>query len=206
MKKERMFLNWGLTAFCVICGVMLFYDLVFRDSTIMYYGRKLTEILAPVLYGVFIAYLLTPVVNWFERWIFLPGKGLKLNEKFPFLKKTIIPRGASILLSWSVVAVAIYFLMSALLPELYRSILQLIENAESYYRTVAGWIQQFLNASPDARSWLVMLVEDYYQDALDFITTSLLPRAQSAVEAVTGGLLSFLYSVLDFLVGIIVSV
>ena len=206
MKKNRPYVNWGITAFCVICGVMLFYDLVFRDSTIMHYAKKLTQILAPVLYGVFIAYLLTPVVNWFEQKIFLPGKGLELNRRFPSLEKTIVPRSISILLSWVIVAIAVYFLMSALLPELYRSILQLIANAEGYYRTVAGWIQQFLDASPDARSWLVTLVENYYQDALDFITTNLLPRAQSAVEAVTGGLLSFIYSVLDFLVGIIVSV
>ena len=77
MKKDNHYFGWGLTAVCVVCAVMLIYDLVFRDSIVMIYTRKLMEILAPILYGMAIAYLLAPIVNWFERVILprQPGGG-----------------------------------------------------------------------------------------------------------------------------------
>ena len=67
MKKENPYLCWGLTAFLVICGVLVFYDIFFQDSMIIIYIKQLVEILAPVSYGFVLAYVLTPVVNWFER-------------------------------------------------------------------------------------------------------------------------------------------
>ena len=206
MKKEPVYLYWGLTAFSVICGVILFYDLVFRDSMIIYYAKKLAHILAPVVYGFVIAYLLTPVVNWVEKWLFGPAPGLDLRRRCPRLCVRGIPRGISILLSWAMVAVAFYFLLNALLPELYRSVVQLANNAEGYYLTLYNWVQNLLTDSPETRSWLVKIINEYYQDALTWLTDRLLPQAQQAMELVTGGLVSFINAVLDFLVGIIVSV
>lgn len=67
MKKDNHYVAWGLTAVAVVCTILLFYDIVFRHSIILVYLNKLIAILAPVLYGFAMAYLLTPVVNWFER-------------------------------------------------------------------------------------------------------------------------------------------
>ena len=51
MKKDNHYFAWGLTAVCVVCAVLLIYDLVFRDSIVMAYAGMLADILAPVLYG-----------------------------------------------------------------------------------------------------------------------------------------------------------
>ena len=67
MKKDNHYFAWGLTAVCVVCAVLLIYDLIFRDSIVMAYAGMLVDILAPVLYGAAMAYLLAPIVNWFER-------------------------------------------------------------------------------------------------------------------------------------------
>jgi len=206
MKKDRPYVGWGVTAFLVICGVILFYDLVFRDSAVMNYFNKLGEILAPVLYGVFLAYILTPVVNWFEAVLFGPGRGLRLGKRFPALGKSLLPRAVAILLTWVLVGLVLYVLLNALLPQLYSSILQLVSNAEGYYKIIYSWLQQLLTYSPETGSWLAELVNEYYQEALEWISTSLLPRAQQAVGAVTGGLLSVVSFLLDLLVGVIVSV
>ena len=80
MKKDNHYFGWGLTAVCVVCAVMLIYDLVFRDSIVMAYARTLMEILAPILYGAAIAYLLAPIVNWFER-VILPRAGSRTGDR-----------------------------------------------------------------------------------------------------------------------------
>ena len=70
MRKDNHYVAWGLTAAAVICAVLLFYDIVFRHSIILVYLERLSDMLAPVFYGFAMAYLLSPVVNWFERILF----------------------------------------------------------------------------------------------------------------------------------------
>ena len=130
MKKDNHYFAWGLTAVAVVCTVLLFYDVVFRTSIVLEYMGKLLGVLAPVLYGCAIAYLLSPVVNWFERAIFRHG-GRRAPAKWV--------RAASLALTWVVVAALLYGLLSILAPELYRSVMLLVGNAQNYYNTVYNW-------------------------------------------------------------------
>ena len=66
MRRDSHYFQWGLTAVCVVCAILLIYDVVFRGSIVIAYLGRLIYILAPVLYGAFMAYLLAPLVNWFE--------------------------------------------------------------------------------------------------------------------------------------------
>ena len=198
MRFDKKYLYWGLTAFAVICGVLVFYDTVFQHSVLLLYLNKLVDILAPVFYGFFMAYLLTPIVNWFERKIFPKGG------------KGIWPRATSIFLSWVLVVAGLYVLLSILLPQLYESILTLAGNAESYYRNVVQWIQRFLEDNPTAKNWLTNLVQDYYEDAVAWLRNTLLPQAQALITSFTsglvGGVMDFFTFLTNLLVGIIVSV
>ena len=56
MKKDNHYFGWGLTAVCVVCAVLLIYDIAFRDSIVMNYAGILLAILAPVLYGAAMAH------------------------------------------------------------------------------------------------------------------------------------------------------
>ena len=41
MRFDKKYLYWGLTAFAVICGVLVFYDTVFQHSVLLLYLNKL---------------------------------------------------------------------------------------------------------------------------------------------------------------------
>ena len=71
MKDKAKYVRWGLTAFLVGCALLIFYDVFYRDNagTVQAFFGKLWSILAPVLYGLAMAYLLAPLVNHLERWI-----------------------------------------------------------------------------------------------------------------------------------------
>ena len=120
MKKENPYVCWGLTAFLVICGVLVFYDIFFQDSVLIIYFQKLVSILSPVSYGFVLAYVLTPVVNWLERKIF-PN---------PQKRRGLGPRALSIFITWTLVVLFFYVLLSILLPQLYQSLVSLVNNAE----------------------------------------------------------------------------
>ncbi len=199
MEQERKYLYWGLTAFCVICGALVFYDTVFQNSVLFDYIGKLVTILSPVSYGFVMAYVLSPVVNAVERLLCTRRR----------MKKELV-RALSILITWVGVAVCFYLLLSVLLPQLYASIVSLVGNAEAYYNTILGWIQKFLEDNPDAERWMSSMMATYYNDMMQWLRNTLLPQVQGALASITTTLTTGFLVIINFfknlLVGIIVSV
>ena len=75
MKQQKShYFKWGLTVFLTVCAILAFYDTFYMNGTLQRYLSKLVTVLAPVLYGFAMAYLLAPIVNWIEGLI---RKGLK---------------------------------------------------------------------------------------------------------------------------------
>ena len=97
MKKDNHYFAWGLTAVAVVCAVMLIYDLVFRDSIVLAYTKKMISILAPILYGFAMAYLLAPIPAvglkgiWWAvpiGWVLADLAGLVLYRRKPLPAET----------------------------------------------------------------------------------------------------------------------
>ena len=196
MKKDNHYFAWGLTAVCVVCAVLLIYDLIFRDSIVMAYAGMLVDILAPVLYGAAMAYLLAPIVNWFERII------LRRRGRAPSKWR----RAISVALTWIVVLALLYALFSVLLPELYASVVQLVDNAQRYYYTVYDWVIHLLESNPEFAARASEVINEYYTDALAWLNVNLVPQLQVAAQAVTGGVVGVFVFLKNLLLGIIISV
>ena len=103
--KRTQYFKWGLTVFLTVCAVLVFYDTFYQAGTLQQFVSKLASILAPVLYGFAIAYLLTPIMSCLERAIAALWKKL-------FKKELKQPSGAlrlvSILLTEAVVIFLLY--------------------------------------------------------------------------------------------------
>ena len=209
MKREKKkYLAWGLTAFLTGCALLIFYDVFYRDNsgTVQAIFAKLFSVLTPVLYGLGMAYLLAPIVNFLERAI------LRLRDKLERKRSRAIRihkgwlRAASIFLTWAVVLVLVYLLLSMLVPQLVDSITTLVNNLESYYTTIYNWVTGLLSDNPE----LTDLFNRYYNETIQWLTTKLLPGLQTAVTNFTGSLVTGVWSVViftkNFLIGIIVSV
>lgn len=209
MKREKKkYLAWGLTAFLTGCALLIFYDVFYRDNsgTVQAIFAKLFSVLTPVLYGLGMAYLLAPIVNFLERTI------LRLRDKLERKRSRAIRihkgwlRAASIFLTWAVVLVLVYLLLSMLVPQLVDSITTLVNNLESYYTTIYDWVTGLLSDNPE----LTDLFNRYYNETIQWLTTKLLPGLQTAVTNFTGSLVTGVWSVViftkNFLIGIIVSV
>lgn len=198
MKKENHYLGWGVTAVAVVCSILLFYDIVFRSSIVLEYGAIFVKIIAPVLYGAAMAYLLAPTVNWIER--FVAPQAKKMGQQKTWL------RAVSILITWMLVVALLYALMMVLIPELYKSVLQLIANGENYYKQILAWAMNLLENNPDFAAWAEQVIQEYYNDALLWVSEQVLPQVEVAIQAVTGGVVGVFVFLKNLLVGIIVSI
>ena len=215
MKKNNHYFAWGLTAVVVVFAIMLLYDLVFSGSSgiVMTYMNMLLGILAPILYGLIMAYLLAPIVNWIERVILRRKEGAAPAKWM---------RPVSVVLAWLGVLLLIYAMFSILVPELYKSVVRLADNAQRYYYTVYNWVVHLINNNTEAALWLSSLLgntegndlstwagelfNEYYADALTWLNDYLAPRLREAAQAVTGGLLNAFTFFKNLLLGVVVSI
>jgi predicted PurR-regulated permease PerM len=203
MKRESKYLQVGLTAFLTIGAILLFYDTLFGSRAVVVFGCKLMTAVKPILYGAMIAYLLAPVVNLFECRLF-PAAVRRAKEEGRLCAQG--PRAVSLIITWLLICVAFWLLLSVLIPELYKSVTQLFNNLETYYNTINNWLTGLLEKNPGMENWVSGKVEAYYNDLLSLLSDKILPQAQQIMTAVSGGIMTALIFLKDLIVGIIVSV
>lgn len=60
----------AVTVFVTVAAILLFYDSLFGQRVVVNIGRQLLQAVQPILYGAFIAYLLSPMVDFLEGHLF----------------------------------------------------------------------------------------------------------------------------------------
>ena len=200
MKQNKTYLHLGVTLIVSACAVLMFYDTFFQSRVLLDFFDKLMSVLSPVIYGLVFAYLLAPIVDFFDRYI---QKGL------PKVKSSLV-RGLSILVTWICVIAMIYLMFSILIPELVDSTKTLADNFESYYKTVYNWVNSLVENqtifSDDIYSdQLLSALNGYYDKLVKWVTDTVIPQAQVAIVAVTGGIWSVVIFLKNILIGMMIS-
>ena len=194
--KQKTYLRWGVTITAAACAILVFYDTFFQDGVLFIFIEKLFGILKPVLYGLAMAYLLTPIVDFFDR---------LLRDRLG-AKRAGLMRCLSILVTWLLALGLVYLLFSILIPELVASVSLLFSNLESYYRTIYTWVTQLVEDNPYISERVLTLVRDYYNELVDWVKNTVIPGAQVAIVAVTGGIWSVVIFLKNLLIGMMISV
>ena len=111
MKHESRPVALAVTVFVTVAAILLFYDSLFGQRVVVNIGRQLLQAVQPILYGAFIAYLLSPMVDFFEGHLFASAVAKARSAGR-------ISRGAravSLILTWLVIYVLFHLLASILL-------------------------------------------------------------------------------------------
>lgn len=182
-KNHKEYFYWGLTAFCVIAASIILYYILQKLPVIGEFIGKVISILQPFIYGLLIAYLLTPLMT-------------KLNKK--------LPKWASVIICELVVLLILALLVYLILPQLYQSIETLIKNGPKYLEDLKRLLQKFIPGSDNEQAAEEYLGE-VYNSFSDIIGTRLLPSLNSLVSNLTLGVSAVFKSLYNLLIGIIVS-
>lgn len=201
MAFKNKYVKWGLTAFCTVGALLLFSDTLFGSHALIRFFAKFLRASQPIIYGAAMAYLLAPCVNFFDQYMGNFSRKSKRKKMVP-----LIVRSISILITWAIVAFVLYLFGKVLAPELYKSVLQLVANIETYYNTINRWIRNLLEMNPALETWALQQMDTYYAEIQEWFTRDLLPQATELMTVISGGVVVFLGVVGDLLVGVIVSV
>ena len=81
---DNKYFQLGITAFGVIAASMLFYYGIFHMKSLIAGITTFLHIVAPIIYGLIIAYVLNPVVDFLENRVIyniLKKKNIQLKKR-----------------------------------------------------------------------------------------------------------------------------
>lgn len=208
--KIRDYARPGITALLVILSGIACFFVFLRFDAIASAIEMIVEVLSPITYGLVLAFLMNPIVKKVEKIVKpLAVKWLKKEER---AQKTA--RGIGIVSALIVVLAIITALLNMVIPELYKSIRNLVVTLPDQ---IAEWVQ-FVNDIIETDSNVGKILKTVVlessaalekwveTDLLNWVQTDLLERTNDIVTGLTTGVISIVNVVLDIVVGIIVSV
>ena len=202
-KRDRVYVKWGLTALAVIC-ISVVLVVIFTDLP-GFFGvlTALEMILEPLIFGVVIAFLLNPIVRFVDSRL-LPLLTQKTKWKPNLIRN--LSRGAGIFVGVVVAALVLYAFFSMLLPQLYESVVGIVDNAENYYTSINRWVTNILEDNPEIQSYVDTALGKIYEFINNWITTTFLQDVQKLLTTLTSSVVAFVKGFMNFLIGFVASI
>lgn len=202
---DKKYLYWGITAFCVIALSIVFYYVLFHPTRFLQIFSSISKTCAPIISGLVLAYLLTPICSFFENYLLIPlYKKCNLNIKDMKSKKRI--RGLATLLTLFVVIYLLYIFFSIVLKEIISSIQSIVLQFPIYIKNLEKWIDSTLSLNQEIESFANNMLDTYYVELNDWLNNSLLPQVNVIVKEVSLSLISVVKGLWNLIIGLIVSV
>ena len=202
-KLNNKYVRWGVTAFLVIVAGITFYYFVFHSSNIRSGVKMITDILMPVVVGMAIAYLLTPVLNFIESKLLYPlCNKLRIKQS---KKKNSLIRGLGILITAFLFVALIYVLLYMLISQIVPSVQNIVSNFDAYTSNFTKWLNQTMNDNPEVQAYLVRTF-DKYSNELESWITDILPNTGQLIKTVSLSILGVVGVLWDFVIGFIISI
>jgi predicted PurR-regulated permease PerM len=204
LKKSKYF-KLGLTAFIVVALGIGFKYLIYNSTNFASNVNSIIKVFMPLIDGLVIAYLLTPVMDFFEKKCFIKyyvkkGKVITQKDRKRF-------RVYSIIITLIIVAGLLYGLFGSVIPQLYYSIENLVVRFPVYYDNFVNWTNDLLSKTNIvAEKNVDELFIKYSKHIEEFTQTTVLPSFKSLAANLYTGVFSFLNAMLDLIIGLIVSI
>ena len=198
--KEQVIKSMAM--FFVVAACILFYFALLRLSEISYAVKSFLSVAKPIIYGLAIEYLLNPIVKEIYSKLvpFFEKKCPKMKRKETF------SRGVGILVSLVLLVAVIVALLNMMIPQLYTSIRDMIVNVPSQMNR---FVKAF-NEMHSSDSTVGKILENVMKEATTFIQnwmrTDLMDKVNEWMTQLTAGVILMVREILNFIIGMIVSI
>lgn len=198
----RKYLYQGIVCFLVIAASVIFFFLLFRMTTIRHFVKNILNILAPIIFGIAFAYILNPIVGFFERQLreaFLPK--VKNQDK----AKSVI-RYICIFIALLIAMFAVYILGSLIIPQLYVTIVGIIKDLPANVRLMSDWVENLRISNEVVSDYINQIIEKSSEYLERWAQGDLLKQLNTWAGYFATGVISFLNVIKNLIIGLIVSV
>ncbi len=184
-------------AFLAAAASILFFLIVINLGTIFSWFGDLWKMLLPLVYGFVLAYILNSPMNFFENKVFKFMDRKKPHKK---LRRTL-----ALVLTMILAVVVVTAFVAIIAPQLYQSVVTLINNATSYINQaeelmeiVAGWLHLSEESIASVNNWINDIGKNIVKQLQAWLP-SLLPAVIDYSKIMISG-------IADFIIGIVLCV
>lgn len=192
----------GVMVFITFVCCILFFFSVLRYQGFANGWHKVISAAQPIIIGLVLAYLLNPVMKFFERHLYkLLKDRTKTDEKAKKMARVIAIAGSIVFL-----LAVIVLLIAAIVPSVINSIMGIVDTLPKNVSNFVKMIQEgrFGNYEvADMIGDVLTKVTDYVEN---WATKTLLPQARTYLIQITSGVINVVKAMLNFVIGIIVAV
>ncbi len=193
IKASKEQKNWGIVAFLVLAAVAVFVALLMNLTQVFDAVKSVLSLFTPFYIGFAIAYLLNPIMKFWE------SKALSKVNK-PKLRRTL-----SMLITYVLFLLVLSGILAYLLPRLISSFTRLINEIPGYYALFMKNANAFIENHPDINEFYTrhsVQIDSMIDRAVDFLSdylSGLLPKLADFTLKLGSALL-------EIFVGIIISI
>ena len=163
------------------------------NNTVNLLGQAL-QVIAPILVGAFIAFILYPLVRFFYRNLFKNTLHMKSDKLSKWL---------SILVTYVIAIGVIAILMVFILPQLYTSITDIVDRLPVWYNNLTTMVDNFENRHADLGFIDYNLINEHltslYPKIISYLTdtlANLLPYVVNTSMAIVKGVVNLIISIM----------
>lgn len=204
--KKRRILNISLAVIGIIVVGLLFNKILEQWTGFRAIIDKISGAFAPIIVGAVIAFLMNPVLVFFDRLFHTIFQDKVITDKKKLFK---VSRTLSVILTTIVFLGIITGVVWLVVPQLYDSIKQLVGNMDNYYSNLQNMVEninekfQKLNIPEDE---LNKYLNTAYLKLQDMLNTKIMPNVDKIVVNIGSGVFSGLKFLYNFLIGIVASI
>lgn len=200
--KLRQQFNRGMSLLVIIIAGLFIYFAMLRLDDISAGVRLVFDVLNPVIYGLCIAYLLNPIVNFVDNRL-----GSALQKRFPNLKSAaMISRGIGISISIVFLFAIIVTLFNMLIPELFKSIRDMMISLPSQLNNALDRITEMMSGDSTLGQVFTAILREGSDYLQNWLRTDLMKQINIMMTNLTSGVINIFSELFDLLIGLIVSI
>ncbi|MDD6404786.1 MAG: AI-2E family transporter [Clostridiales bacterium] len=204
--KKRRILNMSLAVIGIIVVGLLFNKILEQWAGFREIIDKISGAFAPIIVGAVIAFLMNPILVFFDRLFHTLFQDKVITDKKKLFK---VSRTLAVILTTIVFLGIITGVVWLVVPQLYDSIKQLVGNMDNYYYNLQNMVEninekfQKLNIPEDE---LNKYMNTAYLKLQDMLNTKIMPNVDKIVVNIGSGVFSGLKFLYNFLIGIVASI
>lgn len=198
---EKKYLYWGLSAFLVIVCSISFFILAYNYKLVLSNFQQISKILMPFTAGVVIAYLLCPILTYFEVKVATP---LLAKTKRNYSKQ--LPRIIAIIITLILAGAFVTGLFFMVIPQLVDSISGIVNNLSVYFDNLKEWVTGLLDTNLTLQNFITAEFDDISKAVTDWAKNSILPKMNNIISEITSGVFGVLNFVKNFFIGLVISI
>ena len=184
--------------FLLIMSILLITFAMYQYPKLKNIVESLNSILAPIYYGIAIAYLLDPLAKSYRKRLSPMLKQYRKGEA--------IARALSITFSMITGIVIVVALIWLIIPSLVDSITIIVEEMPIQVENFVAWLEKHTKGDSVIMKNLSMLVTKASTAVEDWLRTDLITTVGDVVTAITTGVIDVVMFFFNLLIGIVVAV